>query len=187
MFLADVSIKDRIEKGSLRVIPFKRRHLRPSSICLTLGSSVAEIKWPNKIDVRDELTYPKAEVIHDISGDGFELRPGNLVLASSFERISLDTSLVGIIFNISGLARLGLEVCSSSLVSPGFGSVKASAITLELINKGRSNIQLISGMRICHLAFALLDTTSSGNYDRDIGLYSGELGPKLSAFFRNWK
>ena len=187
MLLADTSIRERIERGSIAIIPYDVRLQRPSSVCLTLDSRIIEVEWPSRIEIGDEATYPTAKGVLDVAGSGYGLRPGHFVLASSYERISVDTTLAGILFDISGLARLGLDVCCSSLISPGFGSKRASTITLEVFNRSRSTIVLIPGMRICHLAFVALDTISARNYDSDVGLYSEASGPKLSAFFRNWR
>lgn len=185
--MSDISIKNAIDNGLLRIEPFNDEYLRPCSLCLTLGSLILEPQWRDIIKVDDKDTYPISERIIDISCSGYTLKPGSFVLGITEEKIGLRNNLAGIILNISGLSRIGLNIMSPCLVSPGYGSDKMSVLTVEITNHSPSAIELIRGMRVCHISFVLLDKESRGNYDQDVGVYSEQYEPLLSAFHKNWK
>lgn len=187
MFLCDISIIKALADGKICIEPFKKKYLRPSSVCFTLGLRLIVPEWPKKVFLSNSNSYPKPKEQIDLSTTEFFIQPNEFVLGMTQENISLSRNFAAVIFNISGLSRLGVEVCSSSLISPGFGSELASSLTLEIYNKGKSAILLESGMRICHIAFIPVDVESKGNYDKDIGIYSKQQGPKLSEYFKNWK
>lgn len=187
MFLCDFSIAKAIADGKISIEPFEKNYLRPSSVCFTLGISLIVLEWCKKVNIYDRDSYPKIGKKIDLTTSDFFLEPNEFALGTTKEKLALNRSFAAVIFNVSGLARLGLEICPSSLISPGFGSELKSSITLEMCNKGKSAILLKPGMRICHIAFVPLDSESEGNYDRDIGLYSKQDGPRISRFYENWK
>lgn len=187
MFLSDISITKALADGKICIEPFKKKYLRPSSVCFTLGMKLIVPEWPKKVFLSNSGSYPTPKEQIDLNTTEFFIEPNEFVLGATQEIISLSRNFTAVIFNISGLSRLGVEVCSSSLISPGFGSELASNLTLEIFNKGKSAILLKPGMRICHIAFVPLDSESKGDYDRDIGIYSKQKGPKFSEYYKNWK
>ena len=176
-----------LAEGKICIEPFKKKYLRPCSVCFTLGMKLIMPEWPKKVLLSNSSSYPKQKKQIDLSTTEFFIQPNEFVLGATQETISLSINFAAVIFNISGLSRLGVEVCSSSLISPGFGSELAASLTLEIYNKGQSAILLEPGMRICHIAFVPVDVETKGNYDRDIGIYSKQQGPKLSEYYKNWK
>lgn len=187
MFLCDKSIIKALNKKKISIEPFQEKYLRPSSVCFTLGMELVVPDWQNKLSISNINSYPKTKAQIDLSNTEYFIQPNDLILGSTHEKISLSLNFAAVIFNISGLSRLGIEVCSSSLISPGFGSEQQSTLTLEIYNKGKSAILLEPGIRICHIAFVPLDNESKRNYDKDIGIYSKQEGPKHSGFYKNYK
>ena len=187
MFLCDESIIKAIDNKKISIEPFQEKYLRPSSICFTLGTKLIVPDWQNNLLLSNSSSYPKTKEQIDLSNTEYFIQPSDLILGSTHEKISLSKNFAGVIFNISGLSRIGLEVCSSNLISPGFGSEQPSTLTLEIYNKGKSAILLEPGIRICHIAFVPIDNESKRNYDKDIGIYSKQEGPKHSGFYKNYK
>jgi len=187
VFLCDESIIKAMTDKKISVEPFKEKYLRPSSVCFTLGTRLIVPEWPQKLFLPKSSSYPKTKEQIDLSTTEFFIQPNEFILGATQEKISLSLNFAAVIFNISGLSRLGIEVCSSSLISSGFGSEMPSTLTLEIYNKGKSAILLEPGIRICHIAFVPVDVESKRNYDRDVGIYSKQKGPKHSEFYKNWK
>jgi dCTP deaminase len=188
MILADRDILESITSGELTIIPADQSLIRPASICLRLGSAVL-VPRPRKnnkeIDVRDGKTYPDY-ARKNIGDDGFLLIPKQIVLAATLEKISIPRSISAWISGLSGLARLGIEVVLSNLVSPGYGEKSPCSLTLEIINHSVQPIRLYRGMRICHIVFFRMSNIASAGYDVLVGTYSDQDDPKESRFFEDF-
>ena len=78
------------------------------------------------------------------------MHPGEFVLATTLENITLPADICGRLEGRSSMGRLGIVVHSTaSLVDPGF----SGKIVMELGNLGRIPVALYPGMRICALTF----------------------------------
>lgn len=164
MILSSEDIKDYLRTKDIKVTNIDENSYRPSSICLTLGRIFTFEKSSNVVDVNDQATYPKSIEVSDFES-GFILHPNGFILGFSFEEISFSREFQGILSNISGLARLGLDTIGSSHVSAGFGSEYPKSLVLEIFNKSSWPIKLHKGMRICHLSIFKQNTASSVGYD----------------------
>jgi dCTP deaminase len=83
----------------------------------------------------------------------FILHPGEFVLGSTLEKISLSNKIVARIEGKSSLGRLGLLIHSTAgFVDPGWNG----NLTLELANVSRLPITLYFGMRIGQISFSFL-------------------------------
>lgn len=185
--LSDNEILSYIEKGDILIEPFDRKFLRASSVCLTLGSSILLVDESNRlVDVKESLSYPQFNEININEDGSVILPPSRLVLANTREALSLSHKIVGWMSNISSLARLGLQVVLSNLISPGYGTERPSTLTLELINFLNRPIKIYPDMRICHVNFFEVDKVASQGYDRQVGRYSGEIDPLPSRFFEDF-
>jgi dCTP deaminase len=166
MLLSDIDINKLMDSGDIVITPFNDSLLRPSSYCLTLGNLIHSFQDTSKVisPVRAS-TYPDY-IEHEISPSRpYILKPGELVLAQTQESLSLPVNLTGFLSNISGLARLGINTLLSTHVAPGFGLNHKKPIVLEIINHSKFNIELTSGMRICHMLFARNSSETSIGYD----------------------
>lgn len=82
-------------------------------------------------------------------GEDFVLHPGELVLASSLEYLSLPGDVTCLVVTRSSYGRLGLVTATAVLVHPYF----QGCLTLELVNLGRVPLVLTPGERVGQLVF----------------------------------
>jgi dCTP deaminase len=151
--------------GSLVVISEKDLNIRPGSICLHLAAEVMVFDMPPQpVDLSKSITYPEL-VGEKIFDEGYILNPGQFILAGTMEKVGLNESIGGELSNLSGLARLGLNVLLSTHVAPGFGGKEPKAFTLEIHNVAPFPLVLHAGMRICHLILHRMNTVASIGYD----------------------
>ncbi len=158
MILSDKSIKRYLESGLLGIDPIPDlANIGSSSVDLTLGedllvlgSGVVDLE-PRKLRVAGTLMGTKFKIP---PGDYYELEPGELVLASTRERLVFPGSIAGRLEGRSSLGRLGLMVHgTASHFDPGF----QGHVTLELSNQGPYRIRLRTGVRICAMVFESVD------------------------------
>ncbi len=104
-----------------------------------------------------------------IRTDRYLLLPGQFVLATTMEYISLPDDLTAFVEGRSSLGRMGLFIQNAGWVDPGF----RGEITLELYNANRCAIELTAGRRVGQLVFARMDAPALRPYD---GKYQGQRG-----------
>jgi dCTP deaminase len=164
--LSNSDIELLIIEGSLRIVSKESVTFRPGSICLHLASEVMVFDLPcQPVDLLNASTYPRlvSKKICDV--DGYVLNPGGFLLAGTVEKVGLSEDVGGQLSNLSGLARLGLNVLLSTHVAPGFGSKEPKAFTLEIHNVSPFSLILKPGMRICHLILHRMNSSASVGYD----------------------
>jgi len=183
MILSNVEIISLLETGDIQIQPFEEKLVRPASVCLRLGRKCVSVEVSREIDVRDKSTYPRYEMIAAAADGGIFVPPKQMILAHTMEAIALSRQIAARIENLSGLARLGLQVALSNYISPGYGESGMSTLTLELFNTLEVPIRVYPEMRICHLVFTRLAVPCASSYDRQVGTYSRQTGPRGSHFF----
>jgi dCTP deaminase len=112
-------------------------------------------------------------------GDRFMLYPGQVVLTTSLEYVSMPVDCYADLLSRSSYNRLGLQI--NTMFQPGYrGSLSA-----ELYNHGNSAIELIVGSRIFQARFFELDeaTDYEGAGPRK---YIGNVRPTPSAAADDW-
>lgn len=151
--LSDVMINDKIKNGEIRILPFNKNNIQPSSVDLTLAGDLKFLK-PNRhamdgpfIDLKTEFQYSDGHVMNF-------LPPETFALATTNEFIKLPNDIGAYIQGRSSIGRAGLFVENAGFVDPGF----AGTITLELFNATKYPIQLEENMRICQIIFDELST-----------------------------
>jgi len=121
MLLSDRDLVAEIKAGNLQLDPFEPALIQPSSIDVRLDRlfRVFNNHLYTHIDPavrQDDLTSP----VEVPPGEPFVLHPGEFVLASTFEVITLGNRLAGRIEGKSSLGRLGLLTHSTPVSStPG--------------------------------------------------------------------
>ncbi|MCA9253662.1 MAG: dCTP deaminase [Phycisphaerales bacterium] len=166
MVLSDVSIRRYLQSGRLRVFPLADDSIRPASICLHLGPTVlVPASTDTPIDPSDAATYPSTESRNIDVAHGFTMPRSHFLLASTVESVGLSNEIAGCVMNISGLARLGVNVAMATHVSPGFGESDPRPLTLEIYNVGAAPVTIRAGMRICHLVVSSVEPAASIGYD----------------------
>ena len=116
------------------------------------------------------------EVDHD---EAFVLHPGEFVLGSTYEVVTLPDDVAARLEGKSSLGRLGLLTHSTAgFVDPGF----TGHITLELSNVATLPIKLWPGMKIGQLCFFRLTSPSEHPYGSEKygSRYQGQRGPTPS-------
>ena len=122
-------------------------------------------------NLTDELTIDDDEP--------FMLHPGEFVLGSTVERLTLPNDVVARIEGKSSLGRLGLMIHSTAgFIDPGW----SGNLTLELANVSRLPITLYSGMRIGPISFQELTTEVDRPYgSKELSSrYQGQESPTAS-------
>lgn len=172
MILSDRTIKKMLEEGSLKVEPMEDEQVQPASVDIRLGRtfSVVEDSPKGILNLSDEIHYKMIE------SDTYVLLPGQFVLATTMEYISLPNDLTAFVEGRSSLGRMGLFIQNSGWVDPGF----EGEITLELYNANRCAIELKAGRRVGQLVFAKMDDVAENPYR---GKYQGQRGATGSRVF----
>jgi dCTP deaminase len=119
-------------------------------------------------------------------GDAFILHPGEFVLGSTSEQVTLPDDLVARIEGKSSLGRLGLLIHSTAgFIDAGF----SGHITLELSNVANLPITLYPDMKIGQISFLRMTTPADVPYGsaRVGSKYQGQRGPTPSRYWENFR
>ena len=165
MILSDKTIIKMIENRSLSIEPLEKEQIQPASIDVRLGNtfSIVEDSSRGIISLDSKIHYKTIET------DTYILLPGQFVLATTMEYISLPDNLTAFVEGRSSLGRMGLFIQNAGWVDPGF----KGEITLELFNANRCAIELKAGRRVGQLVFAEMDDIAINPYN---GKYQGQKG-----------
>jgi Deoxycytidine deaminase len=170
MIYSNKDILDGLEAEHIEILNFSRDCMRPSSYLLRIDAKLLKMKPTDSIiDTKSTNTsFFFDDVI--MSDSGLVINPGEFYLASSVEKISLDSTVCGDLFQLSCYARIGLNINFSSChIAATFGVGRPSAITFEIINNSPNKIKIYPGVKFCHLRFTRHVTPSSVIYT---GIYS---------------
>ena len=117
--------------------------------------------------------------------DFFILHPGEFVLASTYEVITLPDDIAGRLEGKSSLGRLGLLTHSTAgFIDPGF----SGHTTLELSNVANLPVKLYPGMKIGQLCLIKLSSAAEHPYGSAVygSRYQGQRGPTPSKSWLNF-
>jgi dCTP deaminase len=186
VILSDASLREAIAGGRIGIDPFEEEMIQPSSIDVRIDSTFLVFRNHSsplidvKLDMRD-LT----ELVEIPPAGRFILHPGEFVLGSTRERISLPDDLVARIEGKSSLGRLGLLIHQTAgFVDPGWDG----HITLELANVASLPITIYPGMKIGQISFMSMTTPAERPYGKGAtgSKYQGQRGPTPSRYFENF-
>ena len=186
MLLSDRDLVSEIKAENLALEPFAPELMQPSSIDVRLDRffRVFNNHLYTHIDPaeqQDDLTT----LVEPDGDDPFVLHPGEFVLGSTLEVISLPDDLAARLEGKSSLGRLGLLTHSTAgFVDPGF----SGHITLELSNVANLPITLWPGMKIGQLCMFRLSSPAEHPYGSAVygSRYQDQRGPTPSRSFRNF-
>lgn len=187
MLLSDRDLVRELETGSLRLEPFDASLIQPSSIDVRLDRlfGIFNNHLYTHIDPsvrQDDLT----SIVEVADGEPFVLHPGEFVLASTLEVITLSDRIAARIEGKSSLGRLGLLTHSTAgFIDPGF----SGHVTLELSNVSTLPIRLWPGMKIGQLCIFRLSSPAQHPYGSAVygSRYQGQRGPTPSRSWQNWR
>src|SRR3989344_972767 len=107
MFLSDVTIKQFINKGLINIEPsVDIKNIRPAGIRIHLGKEILLYKDGQVVDPQSstDIKYEKI----DIEKSPFILKPNQLVIGHTCEKIKTPRDILGFLDGRSTIARLGL-------------------------------------------------------------------------------
>ena len=180
MLLSDRDIKAEISAGRLGIDPYDETLVQPSSV---------DVRLDRMFRVFENHRYPHidpAEEQEDLTrlvevgiDEAFILHPGEFVLGSTYEVISLADDLAARLEGKSSLGRLGLLTHSTAgFIDPGF----SGHVTLELSNVATLPIKLWPGMKIGQVCVFRLTSPAEHPYGSSVygSRYQGQRGPTPS-------
>jgi dCTP deaminase len=187
MILSDRSIRAELDAGRIVIDPLDEQCIQPSSVDLRLDRlfRVFLNHTMPVIDVREDLE-DLTRLVEIGEGEAFILHPGEFVLGSTYERVTLPDDLVGRIEGKSSLGRLGLLIHSTAgFIDAGFSGY----LTLELSNVANLPITLYPGMKIGQVSFLRMTTPADVPYGsaRVGSKYQGQRGPTPSRYWENFR
>ena len=187
MILSDRTIREELAAGRIVIDPLDESCVQPSSVDLRLDRlfRVFLNHTMPVIDVKQDLE-DLTRLVEIDEGDAFILHPGEFVLGSTYERVSLPDDLVARIEGKSSLGRLGLLIHSTAgFIDAGF----SGHITLELSNVANLPITLYPGMKIGQVSFLRMTTPADVPYgsSRVGSKYQGQRGPTPSRYWENFR
>ena len=186
MLLSDRDIRAEIESGRIGLEPFDPAMVQPASVDIRLDRffRTFENHRYQFIDPREDqpdMTRP-LEVRPD---EPFVLHPGEFVLGSTFEVVTLPDDVAARVEGKSSLGRLGLLThATAGFIDPGF----SGHVTLELSNVANLPVTLWPGMKIGQLCFIKMSSSSEHPYGSSIygSRYQNQRGPTASRSFQNF-
>ena len=186
MLLSDRDIRAEIATGRVGCEPFTESMIQPSSVDVRLDKFFRVFE-NHKYSVIDP-SIEQAELTREVVAEGSEpfiLHPGEFVLASTYEVITLPDDIAGRLEGKSSLGRLGLLTHSTAgFIDPGF----SGHITLELSNVANLPVKLFPGMKIGQLCLIKLSSPAEHPYGSEKygSRYQGQRGPTASRSFLNF-
>jgi dCTP deaminase len=187
VLLSDRDILAEIESKRVVVEPFEPAMIQPSSIDFRLDRYFRVFenhRYPHIDPAADQ-----SDLTREVEPDGdepFILHPGEFVLGSTLEVVTLPDDLAARVEGKSSLGRLGLLThATAGFVDPGF----SGHVTLELANVATLPIKLYPGMKIGQLCFFRLSSPAEHPYGsaKYGSRYQGQRGPTPSRSYANFQ
>ncbi len=187
MLLSDRDLRAELATGQFRLDPYDDSLMQPASIDVRLDRWFrvfynARYTHIDPSRQQDDLT----ELVEPTGDEPFVLHPGEFVLGSTLEMISLPDHLAARLEGKSSLGRLGLVTHSTAgFIDPGF----SGHVTLELSNLANLPITLYPGMKIGQICVFRLSTPAEHPYGSSVygSRYQDQRGPTPSRAWRNWR
>lgn len=186
MLLSDRDLRAEIDAGRVVLEPYESGMIQPSSVDVRLDRffrTFENHRYPH-IDPAIEQS-DLTRLVEVDPADSFVLHPGEFVLASTYEVITLPDDIAGRLEGKSSLGRLGLLTHSTAgFIDPGF----SGHVTLELSNVATLPILLYPGMKIGQLCLFRLSSAAEFPYGSQKygSRYQGQRGPTQSRSWQNF-
>ena len=187
MLLSDRDILSEIDAKRVALDPFDEAMVQPSSVDVRLDRFFRVFenhKYPHIDPAEDQPDLTRQ--VEPQGEEPFILHPGEFVLGSTLEVVSLQADVAARLEGKSSLGRLGLLThATAGFVDPGF----SGHVTLELSNVATLPIKLWPGMKVGQLCFFRLSSAVERPYGSDAygSHYQGQRGPTASRSFRNFR
>jgi dCTP deaminase len=186
VLLSDRDIRAELAARRVVLEPFDEAMVQPSSVDVRMDKYFRVFenhRYPH-IDPAEEQAE-LTRLVEPEPGEPFILHPGEFVLASTYEVVTLPDDVAGRLEGKSSLGRLGLLTHSTAgFIDPGF----SGHVTLELSNVATLPIKLWPGMKIGQLCLFRLSSPAEHPYgSAQYGSrYQGQRGPTQSKSHLNF-
>ncbi|HVT75127.1 MAG TPA: dCTP deaminase [Candidatus Paceibacterota bacterium] len=160
MILTRTKISKRMESGTLKFAPaLDMFQLRPHAVDLRLGYTfllpkswhmTARGREALSLDHFDKKRPQYFETLELEQGQYFELMPGEYVIVSTLEKITMPKDLMAVLYPRSSVNRKGLSVDLTGIVDCGYEGQLAVPVRN---NTSHQVIRLYPGERFCQLVF----------------------------------
>jgi dCTP deaminase len=186
VLLSDRDILAELDAKRVQLDPFDAAMVQPSSVDVRLDRFFRVFenhRYPH-IDPAEE----QPDLTRQVEPEGdepFILHPGEFVLGSTYELVTLPDDVAARLEGKSSLGRLGLLTHSTAgFIDPGF----SGHVTLELSNVATLPIKLWPGMKIGQLCFFKLSSPAQHPYGsaKYGSRYQGQRGPTPSRSYQNF-
>lgn len=149
-------IEKALQTGLIAIEPLDKSQIGPGSIDLTLGNEFRTFKKRSKTyHVKHDSHFEDiTTAVHVKDGAYIVIKPGEMVLGITKERITLADNISGRLEGRSRFARFGLAVhVTAGFMHPGISNHQV----LEIVNLGHAPLALYPGIRICQFIFEKCD------------------------------
>ena len=180
MLLSDRDLKAALASGRMGLAPYDEEMVQPSSVDVRLDRYFRVFANHRYTHIDPKVEQDDLTVLLEPEGDEpFVLHPGEFVLGSTLEVITLGDDLAARLEGKSSLGRLGLLTHSTAgFIDPGF----SGHVTLELSNVANLPIKLYPGMKIGQICVLALSSPAEHPYGSSIygSRYQDQRGPTPS-------
>lgn len=186
MLISDRDIRAEIDAKRIVLDPYDSSMVQPSSVDVRIDRYFRLFDNHRYAHIDPAEDQPELTRMVEVAPDeAFILHPGEFVLASTYETVTLPDNIAARLEGKSSLGRLGIVTHSTAgFIDPGF----SGHITLELSNVATLPIKLWPGMKIGQLCFFQLSSPAENPYGTGpyLNRYQGQRGPTASRSFQNF-
>ena len=186
MLLSDRDIRAELAAGRVVLEPFEPTMVQPSSVDVRIDKYFRVFENHRYPHIDPAIEQPDlTREVEPATDEPFILHPGEFVLASTYEVITLPDDVAGRLEGKSSLGRLGLLTHSTAgWIDPGF----SGHVTLELSNVATLPIKLWPGMKIGQLCLFRTSSPVEHPYGSSAygSRYQDQRGPTPSRSWQNF-
>ena len=164
-------IEKALKNKAIIIEPLEQSQIGPGSIDLTLGTDFRIFKKQTKIyHIKNSSHFQDiTKRVHVKDGGYIVIKPGEMILGITKEKITLSDNISGRLEGRSRFARFGLAVhVTAGFMHPGISNHQV----LEIVNLGHAPLALYPGTRICQFVFEKCD--GHATYQ---GRFAGQVKP----------
>jgi dCTP deaminase len=186
VLISDRDIRAEIDAKRIVLDPFEASMVQPSSVDVRIDRFFRLFDNHKYAHIDPAEDQPELTRLVEVAPDEpFILHPGEFVLGSTYETVTLPDDVAARLEGKSSLGRLGLLTHSTAgFIDPGF----SGHVTLELSNVATLPIKLWPGMKIGQLCLFRTSSPSEFPYGSSVygSRYQGQRGPTPSRSWQNF-
>lgn len=185
MLISDHDIRALVAQGKIVLDPWDPDAVQPASVDVRLDRYFRFFDNHKYGVIDPSQEQPELTHLVDAGDKALILHPGEFVLGSTYEHVTLPGDVAARLEGKSSLGRLGLLTHSTAgFIDPGF----TGHITLELSNTATMPIALYPGMKIGQLCFFQMSSPADAPYGSGAkgSRYQGQRGPTASRSYLNF-